>query len=534
MDELELSLGARFDGLGDAEKYADILEEIAQAEERIAKNAAMAAQAEAREASAAHKRFAEAQDKAMSYPSGPHQRLDATRQQLQQARAEGASGSVIADLELTMNRLVAQVARSVPKKAAPPSIQDALAAMEGSGNPFDLPGLKPGRAARPEPSEALRLSQALLSTRFGGAVSPLVGRSASALGVESPTALLTDKLEGLFPALAAKAGTGIMSKLGPIGLAAGVAASALAELTQQAIEAGRRFVAWADETTASTARLAQSRDIAGGTIGESALLAAFGLTAQDARSFKERITTDPIAMSAAAGVGVSGVPGPYGTQDTAGLLLKAIDGLARISDPTERMRQARLLGVEDRLWMTRLSQQTRAQLGRDAALSGRINDAGAQAGGAEYQASRSRFDQSMENLSAALAPALLDPITDFFNGTADAINAAAEFAKTAQPLLKMLTEEALLMANILGTVLSGGIAGPILGLMNMARGAGDRKSDPVISAQVEATMANTEAINRLNRVIGGGARTGRAIPSELRGRNLGEAINSGDLRWGTL
>jgi len=546
--DLEYTLRTRFEGIDDGERYARVLRDVAEAE-TLASRAVRASIRTQSERAASARAATQATRDSLRFPTGTNQRLTEARADLKLAQSAGVSGDVQADLETRFQRLIRQVEREQSPDLGPEGprgrletarrrLNRARAAGVGGDRLADLEDrvkMAQGQVDRLNPTNADRIAQAITTTRFGGGLAPLVGRTAQALGVENPTAALSKTLSDRFPALGGPAGTGIIRAIGPIAAgatlifkAAQEAGKALRQMAQDAVDNGQ---AMAD----GARRVGATRDVSGGTLSESARLNALGISGSDARALVDRISSDPFARGAAGKMGVSTVPGPYGTLDTAGVALKVVDGLRRITSAEERLRQARILGVEGMLHLTRISETSYQAITRDADLQASVFNERRQRSGAEFDVSRQRYDDAKTRFKAIVEEPFTEAVTDFFNTASDLINAGTKKFDNDQ---NRKDNRFLRDAGLLG--LDFATSGKSLPFTTLARAAfarGDKARDGAfpVSTHVQALYDNTEALNRLNRNVGEGARSRNAIPGALAdGRNLAIAISTGQLRQGIL
>lgn len=522
MESLELGLD-----VGGLDKIADAVGKAADAADRLADRTQKAG-------------------RAADYASGPFQRLARLQQQYSRAAID-QNVAGMRDAEHLIGQVQGRIARAnevptektlrLPKPPPlertmrlpkPPayaqgpyqrlaSLQREFAQAQGSGNGdaardlSHLIGQQQRRIARiEEPAQqplnwAGKAAQAFMTSRYGaGGLNPLVGRSLSVFGV-NPTSVA----RGASSLAAGGVGGAGVATLGLAGLAA-AAALAVVGVSKLAIESSR------------TAREFQAmRFGTGGTTGENAQLrgigGALGMSGGDmtalAQSFQNRITSDPTAMAYASRMGVRNLGGPMGNQDYAGQLLRAINGLRRFQGQ-DRLRAARATGLESALPYTELSQGTMDRLGSTSAISARAFDPQQQRNAAEFQAAQSRAAQSSENFKAALGRNVLPKLTVMLHWFSDVLDGATNF----------------LLA------ITGGSGGfnRAMGQTPAGTGSGGGALANAHQAQISATVANTEALLALGKMIGGGERARAAMPSDLAGYGLRRAVETQALRLGAI
>lgn len=447
-DELDIALGARFDGLGQAIRYAEAMERVAKAEEDIARvggrNGAGAP---------------------TSVGSGPNARLAAAQQALQQARSSGASPATIEDLQYRQR-----------------NAQNAVERMRGGGNSA--------------------MYNALYSTRFGaGPASPLLGRSMDAL-------LGPQMTKTILGSVAKVAG-------GPVGIAIGAIMAAGSAINDLAAASAK-----------ATNALMSTAVLVGGSVSDAARIqlmgGAIGASGQGARSFQERITSDPNAMGAAASVGVSNAKAPYGRMDFGRQYLSAIERVSAIADANQRQRLAYLLGIEEEVARySKLSPYTRQALERTAKITERINDPRQAQFAAEYEANATRLGEGWKNIQTILGRGFSEPVLAIQEGLADfmdAINYLADFFEKANSFALMnLVSRAYRAAK---RFLPGG-------------GEGDT-GKATLTDNIRATTNLTTAIERLTGTIGGGQKTRESLAGLQSGPFLHEMLTKRALRAGAM
>lgn len=543
----EYVVRTRFEGIDDADRYARGIWEAARAEQAATEAIRTSSRAQ-RQRNDSLRDAAKAQED-IKFFKGANRRLNEAREELSLARKVGAGSDVIADLETRYASLIKQVARQQAPDTGPlgprgrlvdaqQRLNRAKAAGVGGDRLTDLEDMvKEAQrrvdrlAPKPEATASDRIAQAIMTTRFGGGIMPLVGRSAQALGIENPTASMSAALKKAVPALGTPAGEGATAAVSRFAGAMGIAAKVTVDTYRAMRQWGEAAVATAQRMADNGRAIASGRDVSGGSGAEAARLGALGMSGSDARALVDRITSDPNARGAAGRLGVSAVGGPYGTLDTAAVALKTLEALRKVKDAEEKLRLARLLGVEATLYQLRVSDMTFNAIKADAELQGRFYNARRQRDAAEFEASRKRYDDMKKMASDFASEPINQTVADVQNLAADFGNALIRKFDTqgGQDDNRRLRDTAI---SLVGMVIptAGAFLRTAVGMGDTRRGQGQSQSE-----MVQAVQANTEALNRLNRNIGTGPRGQKALPSALQdGRNLAIAINSGNLRLGNL
>ena len=424
--------------------------------------------------------------------TGPFERLAKAREALAKATSAGVSGDRMRDLGYAQS----QAQKRVDK-------------ITGAG-------------AGSSPDFGSRFATFVKSSRFGGGgagggMMPLVGKAMDLFGgAGASEALLSNPITG-------------------VAVAAIAAAKAIYDMTAAAAESGKAF--------------SESRFQTGATSGEAAKLAvyssAFGADFGGmAKTLNERITSDPTARAFGSRLGVYNVAGPYGKVDTAGQLLKAVEGLRAITDREERIRVARTLGIEGALPLTQVSKGTLANLKSDAATTARIMNPEFERKSAEFMAAQARVKAGWDAMTAALGENFLPMITDILNSIAEGEYAIAAFAKG--DLKGAFSHAGKSLKDQFNVNMDAfGMSSPVKNVFDFggkARDQWDNKGGAEADGTVNSDMnSNTEQLKKvglalaaLTEMIGGGDRARTALPSGLDGYALMRATETGALRFGTL
>lgn len=383
------------------------------------------------------------------------------------------------------------------------------------------------RLSQPDATRGSLTAKAFLSSRYGkgGGMMPLVGQSLDAIGGEGTA----KGVGGLI--------TGIID--GPIGKFGGV----ILALGKAGVEVVKAMYQLADASSRITQRFSDLRGGIGGSTGDAArntmMSRITGVNGESAaKAFQERITSDPLAMGAAGGLGIHNRKAPYGNLAIGGNYNQAVESVSRISDPNQRRRTAMILGIEQEVnRYSLLSGRTRGNLANDAGTTGRVNGPGAERRAAEFTASQERFSQAKDNFTTAIGGAFAENFTPFINSMATALNVIAdvfnvlnEKTKLLQPILFPLVG----LAQATNNLQNQGIpTTPYEAISKMFNGGGGGK-DSALSANTIALNANNAHLERLNGIIGGGERAQSALPSAMRGANLSRAVTMEGLRLGSL
>lgn len=331
----------------------------------------------------------------------------------------------------------------------------------------------------------------------------------------------------------------------------------------------------------------RSKATSGGTVEEVARMGLMGGTAEKARAFQERITSDPTAMGMAGRLGIHNLKGIYGQKDWTKQYLKAIEQTSAITNRALRRDMELSLGIEQEVAQyILLSTATKRRIRESAEFSAKISDSRLEKEAAEFGASMQMQKQAMDNLSAALGHLVSDDVTGLTNEMAKIVNDTAKKIKDAKdwadkviPNRHYDTPLGALTFGMMGdpgkdasegapddgirwarqdlhkyfktwagAMAKGWIPGDPgtdtnedMSRVNLrqfrpkdlqhAQGA---KRDSPMMANTLALQGNTEAMNRLNSTIGGGQYTREAMPSPLVGQQLHEARISRQLFISTL
>lgn len=464
-DELQLLLGTQFQGIEQARQYAAAMERVARAETKAAESVIKASQAQKElnlsrgemptgmgpmlnlplrdlPPPAQREEKAPQEPRQAPLPMGPHQRLLKAGEDFDRAKESG-NVAQIADAHYALRRAQDRVEQ----------------AQRGAMSPQ---------------------AQALYSMRLNlpGGAAPLLGKGLEAVvGKEKTIALMEAFGSKLLP---------MVAKAGPIGMLASVAvatAKGLLDLSESAAQATNAYT----EAQASL----------GGSVSDVARVQMVG-SAGSARSFAERISSDPMAMSAAAQVGVHQMKAPYGDTDFTKGYLQAIERVSKIADASQRRRLALMLGIEQEVarWSL-MSEGTRARLKETAAMAARVTSEADQRNAADLKAGLDSLTEAKKNLSTALGNLFTETEASLVDELAGMVNAIT----------------ALIPKSATHTRYQSGLAGFFQALTFGAFGGGETTTDDhasLLAANTQAMMDNTQAVSRLTQNIGGGSRAREA------------------------
>jgi hypothetical protein len=357
------------------------------------------------------------------------------------------------------------------------------------------------KARTPRSDPMTREMQALYSTRINlpGGAAPLLGKTLDA-------------------AIGPAATKGVLAGLAPLA-ARILPMAAVFTVAKDAVEG---FYQATKQSAEITNRITAAQASAGGSTADIARLGLMGGSAEAARSFQERVTSDPQAMTAAGRVGVHNLRGPYGNLNYSEQYLRAIENTANIADDRLRQQLALTLGIEQEVARyALLSVETRKRLKAQAQATGAINDPRTQMQGAEFDAAQQQMMQSWENAKVAFGSLFSDDVTGVLNELADGANTLAKWLKSMRGNNRRYKTPL------------GALTGGLLGDPGYDAPTTATKQTPLMANTV-ALRGNTEAMNRLTTNIGGGQYARDAVPSALRGQQLHEAMVTRSLSLGAL
>ena len=347
-----------------------------------------------------------------------------------------------------------------------------------------------------------KLTTMVRSTRINaGPLSPLVGRTLDVIAELGP--------EG--EAVAA------------ITTAALAAAGALFELGKASASVGNRF---SSLQVATGSGIATTSDL-------TRLGAGLGMspeqTAAAAQTLQDRITSDPAARATGLHLGVYNLPGPYGNQDYGGQLEIVLRNLQKISNPQERLREARNLGIPD---AATLPASAKVQGGLDLTAATRTAVVSQEflQDSRDFGVAMDNVGSAFSNFLAAIGPTVLPEITDFLLELAQAINSLAKAIQDNRPLFDALYGIATQPIKTTGAVLGG----PLAGLSDTLLGTHFLGGNDSVDAQTAATERNTAATERntaatmnsryaVPGVYGTFGDRGTGLPSGVNGQSISRA-----------
>ncbi len=326
------------------------------------------------------------------------------------------------------------------------------------------------RTPRPDPTFASRLQSAIFSTRVGVGpggvqVAPLLGRTLK-----------------VFESLP-----------GPAGLIA-------KNLSLGAIAAQ----AFAREVSASAASMrvsGRAETESGGSQGDIARLRAFGVApgraAGASASLRANLSTDPMAMFAAAQLGIGPqARRPFGSQNEAALLVRTLGALRKVTDAEEQLRLARILGVDSMLDELKVSDRVFNARMMDARITEQIYSPEKVQAARDLGAAEDRFAQGWDNLRTVMEAPAWRLGAEALNLAADGMQRLAQFENLGQFAAKFSPAGT---PFALGDAFSKALAD----INNLLHGGSD-------AAEKHTAAMNRHADALMN--YGGGERSESAVP----------------------
>lgn len=366
------------------------------------------------------------------------------------------------------------------------------------------------RTPKPPPSFGKRIQAALMSSRFG------VGAGGGL---------------SLFPLV-----SGIAKAFGPLGIVVlGVTAAIQAEIeavkamTQAAVESAETLRSIAFATGSQGTNLGSLRGIFGKGAG--------GLSS----NLQSHITGNGMSQAFAASMGIFNMPRPFGGVDEGENLLKAVEKLRQIPDFKERLRGARLLGLDDEAAQRALTlspEQYAKSKKRGQFNESLFGDQKTQQNVADFTQALSDVKDAGMNILGALGKSVLPQLTGFMNHLADWLNSIADFVNKHQNTFSFGSKMVLGFLDFLIDVSTK--------LMNLANqwlpdlpdswgsGTGNNPHADALDSNTRATIETTQQLERLNQllpgVFGRSERAGSALPGSLAPGSGPPTMNNNDLR----
>jgi hypothetical protein len=339
---------------------------------------------------------------------------------------------------------------------------------------------------------------ALSSTRLNlGPVSPLVGQAAEAFGIPA---------------------------VGPFAAAIGAVSIAATGFAKAVQEASRNLN-----------ELGEAARLTGGGGRDVGQLGAFGLrggaAAGAAAGFQGRISGgDPFATMIAQQHGFFNLPRPFGDVNEAKGLAAALTYLRGIRDEGQRLREARVLGLEGELRYINVSERLYRLRQDQAVIEERLINSGAARGANELAIATETAKDAWSNLISDLGTPFVAGLAEDFKDLAGGIQAAQN--AWDQPGVFARISEA--FDNVQKDLENAGLAAHnwIARLLHLPESQGDPEDEGA-----KATRENTEAINKMTGVLKGpvlGPRGAAAIPPGYTGQQLRQIIESGAMRRGQI
>lgn len=267
----------------------------------------------------------------------------------------------------------------------------------------------------------------------------------------------------------------------------------------------------AASAAASIAAFRDSQITTGGTGAQTAMLRSMGIDPGLARSFGQRIASDPMAAGFAARAGVYNPGGEtFGDTNTATNLLKMAESLRRMSE-RDALRTARITGTEDLLKFRGASEGTMNQLRQDAGQTDKIMNPDQVKIATEYQLQMVRLNSAFSDLATSLGQYVIPIISAGAEFLADSVRGLNMMLNS--PIVKWFIENLTPVGQI-------GKGAKAFSDANKPRGLGK-------DAQVSALDANTASLRELAGILkdgiyGGGERARGAVPAGWKAQYYNE------------
>lgn len=292
-----------------------------------------------------------------------------------------------------------------------------------------------------------------------------------------------------------------------------------ATLAQVVVDLVKQLYSLSEAAQSVTRALIAEADSSHAGFGDATRVTMMGGDSRDAIALRNRLTSDPYAMGAAGRLGVTAVPGPYGTMDAGQTLLKTLDALRSIHDRQEQSRLIYQMGLERFTPMMRVSDETYRNFRTESAETGRKVGFNATTS-AEADAASARLSNAFNNLLQTSYP-LTAAFTDMKNAGADFVNWVAGLGKS-----KFQDSEEQRMAY--GMAQSGATDEQIAKAMEQRRANAGASS--ALDRNSQTINDNTVAVARLTQrmeMLGGGDRARAAVPGNMmRGDQLWAAVEN--------
>jgi hypothetical protein len=488
-----------------AEKFAGAMERAATAAEKLAATKVPSIARTTRVAEKVEQEAGKGTEKAERYLTGPNQRLEKIREQMQRAEKEG-NASALADLKI----LEFRASRS--KELGERRLGQGQAAITS-------PGL-------------LDLFQELNTLMKAG-------HGAGGVAALSQVAPMLGGAGGM------AAGGGALAVLGPVGalLSVGLAG------------AGMAAKSFADSLATANRVLNEVGDAArtsGASLGQVGSLSALGVPTGDiasrAAGFREHISSDPLARRTAQAAGLNVRPRDFGgPTNEAGELLKAYEQLRKMGEGEKQLRQARIWGLESDLKFINVSEDVARQQEMLALSLGKVADKDYTRAANDLAASADIYAKSLELLKTSLAKPFIPGAIRGLQGASFGANVMARGAERVPGLghaaLAGLAASVFGPAALLG-VFGGGNAVQfggekvgkwLAGLPGMEDRiddiTGGKKQDPAEDEHTRAMREHAQAL-REGTFGGGGPRARGALPANLKWDYADKALNGERLKVG--
>lgn len=375
--------------------------------------------------------------------------------------------------------------------------------MQGSG-----PAIHIGRGGQAQRAlaqgeghaDGLGLAQSRNERAIQAAAGPagLGGKLAEALKTSRPAALGSKSLvplAGRVAGMAAEAlGPELLAVAGPVGLvvAAAVEASkALFELTKASAEAGASYAKFTYAIGNNGPGAAKAL-----SVGRMAGLDASG-TAALAESLNSAITGSAMGRVYGMHVGAMNQAGPWGSVDRADNLTKAIEGLRKITDFSDRVRTMNALNLQPAAAAILMPQAQYNLHQQDTGATSKIMDSDFQQKSLAFQDSLERVGDAFDRLMVVIGKPAIESMTNVLNNIANGLNNFAVFLNS--PLMQAAIK------TLEGSTIAGALT------------FATRADDP----HMQALQENTAALHQVAQGIPGvygkdtDGRLGRAFPAGL-------------------
>ena len=353
------------------------------------------------------------------------------------------------------------------------------------------------------------------------------------------------------------------------------------KIVQTIISAFQTLVHAIQQAAVGLQEFRAAQTLSGGSAGEIAKLRSMGIPVSQIAGTAAAVVQamspggDPMAIAAAMRLGLRDVQlgRPFGPTNEAGRLLEVMTKLTAVQDRGERLRLARMMGLESILPMLDVAPGILKARGADAGMSGKVGEMFGSAG----QSAMASWQRVMDNFQTAVQAfggAALPPIINGLNALADALRRLSAYflanpasGRRIGMIVEAMLKFASVIVDVMGPIFNAitiGIKNFFVGLYEASRfafdmfrgmlpmGAGllippmpsadklkdllglgkDSDFNTAVDANTKATKDLTVAVTA--GMYGGGSRARGALPTSLRGVILGNALEGGTLRLGAF